>query len=141
MESRRGGFIERRLLQLALAAGSLVAISAGTAGIITGGAFLRGLEPPVAVDVDSHLRYLSGLLLAIGLAFASCIRDVERKGRRLHLLAAIVFVGGLARFASAGIAGMPSEGHVFGLVMELAVTPAIALWQRSWVRRRGIKET
>ncbi len=126
---------ERRLLQLSLAAGCVVAFAAGAAGIVSGGAFLRGVEAPVPADLDSHMRYLSGLLLAIGVGFAACISGIERKGRWILALAGIVLVGGLARLASLVVVGVPSEGHVFGLAMELGVVPLIALWQRSFARR------
>ena len=45
----------------------------------------------------THLGYLSGLLLGIGLGFWSLVPGIERQGRAFSLLAAIVVVGGLAR--------------------------------------------
>jgi hypothetical protein len=91
--------------------------------------FLRGTGNDVPADLDSHFRYLSGLLLAIGLAFATCIPDIERKTERFRLLAFLVFVGGLGRLHSLWSIGLPGGGHVFGLGMELVALPLLVLWQ------------
>ena len=122
--------IERRLLQVAVSAGCLVSIGAGAAGIVSGGAFLKGVEAPVPVDLDSHFRYLSGLLLAIGVGFAACIPGIERRTGLFGALGAIVIVGGVARSSSLLVAGVPSAGHLVGLGMELGVVPLLLLWQR-----------
>jgi hypothetical protein len=83
----------------------------------------------VPADLDSHFRYLSGLLLAIGIGFASCIAGIERKTKRFRLLALLVFAGGLGRLISLASAGVPGSGHLFGLAMELGAVPLLVLWQ------------
>ncbi|MBI3513682.1 MAG: DUF4345 family protein, partial [Proteobacteria bacterium] len=62
------------MLQAAVGLGSLVPIAAGAAGVIGGIAGFGGSSP----DVDSHVRYLSGLLLGIGLAYAASVPDIAR---------------------------------------------------------------
>lgn len=121
--------LERRLLQAAVACGSLVPIAAGIAGMVSGGAFLRGVDAPVPVDLDSHFRYLSGLLLGIGLAFAGCIPRIERSTTKFRLLGIIVIAGGLGRLASLLIAGTPGTDHLAGLAMELGAMPLLIFWQ------------
>ncbi|HYI39861.1 MAG TPA: DUF4345 domain-containing protein [Allosphingosinicella sp.] len=121
--------LERRLLQAAVALGCVVPFLAGGSGMIEGPTFLRDVESPVPADLDSHFRYLSGLLFAIGLAFASCIPGIERKTARFRLLAFLVFVGGLGRLMGLVTSGMPGTGHVFGLAMELGAVPLLVLWQ------------
>lgn len=121
-------FSAKRALQLAVALGGLVPVGAGLAGIVLGPAMIGGVALP-AVSLDSHYRYLSGLLLGIGLCFWTTIPGIERKGGRFRLLTAIVVVGGLGRLTSLLTAGVPDAGMVFGLAMELAVTPLLALWQ------------
>ena len=120
---------ERRLLQAATAFACLVPLTAGGLGILQGPGFIRGIAGAVSPDLDSHFRYLSGLLLGIGLAFAALIPRIERAGPAFRLLALLVVTGGLARLASALTIGLPGSGHIFGLVMELAVVPLIAVWQ------------
>lgn len=126
---------ERRALQVAIALLSLVPVAAGLAGVLEGPAMVDG--PVGTASQDSHIRYLSGLLLAIGVAWWSVIPAVERHGARVRLLTALVVCGGVARLLSLAVVGVPSWPMVGGLVMELLVTPAIALWQARVARRMG----
>lgn len=120
---------ERRLLQLAVGLGCAVPLLAGGAGMIEGPAMLRGVGSVVPPDLDSHYRYLSGLLFAAGLGFASCVPRIEAKTARFRLLALLVFIGGLGRLVSYASVGTPGAGHVFGLGMELVALPLLVLWQ------------
>jgi hypothetical protein len=127
-------------LQLVIAVAGLVPVAAGLAGAIEGPAMLGPamLGEDASVAADSHFRYLSGLLLAIGLLFWSAIPRIERRGPRVRLLTAIVFVGGLARLGGAFAMGETSPPMLFGMAMELVVTPLICLWQsRIAVNRLG----
>lgn len=114
--------LERRLLQVAVALAGIVPVTAGAWGA------LGGWKP------DSHALYLSGLLLGIGLMFWASIPMIERRGAVVRALAAIVVIGGLAR-----LVGVIEHGLTLGaglpLVMELAVTPMIALWRERIERR------
>jgi uncharacterized BrkB/YihY/UPF0761 family membrane protein len=120
---------EKRALQVAIALACLVPILMGAASVVMGPAILSGIDNPPARDLDSHFRYLSGIFLVMGLAFASCIPGVERKTALFRLLGAMVVAGGLARALSAAQYGWPGEGHRFGFVMELGVVPLLVLWQ------------
>ena len=127
--------IEKRLLQTAVALGCVVPLLAGGSGMIEGPAFLHGVGGQVPSDLDSHFRYLSGLLFAIGLAFASCIPGIEGKTARFRLLAFLVVIGGLGRLAGLASSGVPGAGHVFGLAMELGTVPLLVLWQARVARQ------
>ncbi len=122
----------RLRLQIAVALGGLVPVGAGLAGVLIG-PHLAG-DYAASVPLDSHFRYLSGLLLAIGLGFWSTIPAIERQSARFGLLTGIVVVGGLGRLVSLFTQGVPDAPMLFGLTMELAVTPALALWQRRLAR-------
>lgn len=109
-------------LQLAVLAAAAVPVAAGAWGVISAlGASRSGLA--------SHERYLSGLLLAIGLAFWSTLPAIERKTERFRLLAALVVVGGLCRLAGVTTGDALTAPTAAALVMELAVTPLLCLWQ------------
>ncbi len=120
--------LERRLLQVAVAIGSLVPIIGGAAGVLLGPALVTS-NPVAAGDLDSHFRYLSGLLLAIGIAYVSTIPRIETHERRFLLLTCIVVTGGLGRLAALSV-GPLSPVMTAALVMELVVTPGLAIWQR-----------
>jgi hypothetical protein len=120
--------LEKRLLQIVVGIACLVPIAAGGVGIALGPEWL-GAPYPAAVDLDSHFRYLSGILLAIGFAFAGCIPDIEEKGLPFRMLGLLVVAGGLARLISMIASGLPSGPHLFGLGMELIVVPLLITWQ------------
>ena len=115
---------------------SVVPIGAGGAGVLLGPA-LVGAGGTGSVDLDSHFRYLSGLLLAIGLLFVAAVPHIERHGAWLRTGAAIVVCGGLARLLSLVLVGSPSPPHLAALVIELAVVPLLALWQAAVARAAG----
>lgn len=118
---------EKTLLQICVALAGWVPVGAGAAGILKGvGMIPRAAHLPA---LDSHYAYLSGLLLAIGLAFWSCIPDIERRTARVRLLTAVVVVGGLGRAVAMLRDGSPGLSMQLALVMELGVTPLICLWQ------------
>lgn len=120
--------IATRALQIGVAIGSLVPIGAGGAGVIFGPG-LFGDRGAVSPDFDSHFRYLSGLLLAIGIAYLSAVPDIAQRRGRFLLLGSVVFVGGLARLWSVLSSGSASPAVIAALVMELVVAPALTLWQ------------
>lgn len=124
---------EKRLLQAVILLACLVPLTAGPTGIIRGAAWMA--DGPVSADLDSHFRYMSGIFTGVGFAFLSCIIGIEAKGLRLRMLAAFVVLGGLARLWSVAELGAPDLGNRFGLVMELVVTPSIALWQWRFAQR------
>ena len=128
----RMGF-EQMALQAAVALGSLVPIGAGLGGILLGPRLL-GPSSVSSADLDSHFRYLSGLLLAIGLGFVSTIPGIATHERRFRLLTGIVVIGGIGRLVPALLAGAPSAITIAALAMELLVTPGLALWQRRIAR-------
>jgi hypothetical protein len=117
---------EKRLLQGAVVIFGFVPVLAGLAGVLTGGGFLREI---LDVSTDSHLRYLSGLLLGIGLCFWSTVPRIETMTPRFRLLTLIVVIGGLGRAYGLAVMGAPPTGMMLALGMELVVTPGLCWWQ------------
>ena len=132
---------ERGLLQAAIVIGSVVPLGAGLAGAVEGAAMLRGVGPPVQPDLDSHMRYLSGLLLGIGILFLVCVPRIEARGMLFRALGAAVVTGGLARAASLWTVGVPGLEHQLALAMELGATPLLVLWQARIERRAGVRKS
>jgi len=122
---------EKKLLQATIALACLVPISAGLAGMLRGAGLLGG----GSIDLDSHVRYLSGLLLGAGLGFLSTVPAIERHGARFGVLTFLVVLGGIGRLLGILEVGMPSLPMKLALVMELVVTPLLWLWQRRITRR------
>lgn len=129
---------QRLCLQFAMIAACLIPIGAGLAGVVMGSRMIDKVGGGISeagISQDSQFRYLSGLLLAIGLCFLSLVPRIERAGAVMRLLTFIVFIGGLARLAGVVAFGLPSRPMLGGLTMELAVTPLLCLWQMSLARR------
>jgi hypothetical protein len=116
-----------RCLQVAVLIAGCVPVSAGLAGVLGGPALFGGGASDISLD--SHMRYLSGLLLGIGLAFWSFVPRITTVTAACRLLTFLVFVGGLGRLVSLIGQGVPSHGMLLGLAMELVVTPALCWWQ------------
>lgn len=117
--------MEKRLLQIAVAAAGLVPVAAGVLGALRPEWLLGGPSSALA-----HGAYLSGLLLGLGLAFWSLIPTIERQGHIFSLLAAMVVLGGLARVFTAFRLGAWTLSVELPLAMELGITPGLWLWQR-----------
>ena len=121
---------ERRLLQLSVAVASFVPVAAGAAGVVSGPSMAADIRAPYPPDLESHFRYLSGLLLGVGIAFAASIPTIERRSELFAFLSGVVVVGGLARLGALLNYGMPGAPHLFALGMELIVVPSLFVWQR-----------
>ena len=124
--------VEKRSLQAFMIIGCLEPLAGGLDGIVNG-ARLPGNV--VDITLNSHFRYLSGLLIGIACGFASAIPAIEKIGFRVRLLVAVVVTGGLARLYGVLVEGWPERVMIFALVMELAVVPLLWLWQRRVARQ------
>jgi hypothetical protein len=118
--------LERRWLQISILMGACVPVLAGVMGMIYGGEML---SDSTDISLDSHIRYLSGLLFAIGIGFWAAIPDIEKKTSHVRLLAFLVVIGGAARLAGTIFIGIPSTPMLLAIGMELIVTPLLCLWQ------------
>lgn len=115
------------MLRFAIRLACAVPILAGAAGAVLGVAALGEASGPAT---GSHLRYLSGLLLGMGLGAFWCAGDLLRRGDIFSALCAIFVLGGLARALGLGLEGMPPLPHLLALGMELGVVPALWLAAR-----------
>ena len=122
------------MLQIAVALASLVPLTAGASGVLQGPEMVKGSGAAPA-DLDSHFRYLSGLLLGIGLCFVAAIPTIERRSELFSVLTGAVVVGGTARLVAMISGDLPSTPHVLALGMELLVVPLLMLWQKRIARR------
>ena len=118
--------MERRWLQIAIALIGLIPVGAGALGALLGPAQLHQIGDGV---LDSHFRYLSGLLLAIGLGYWTAIPHIELQGQRIGLLTMIVVGGGFCRALGMLLYGPPGGGMTAALAVELVLTPLVYLWQ------------
>lgn len=117
---------ERRLLQLCVFLAAGVPVVAGTAGVIQGSHLFR-VDADTAAD--SHIRYFSGLLLGIGLAFWWAIPTIEKRTVMVRALTFVVVCGGLSRLAAVIFVAVPNRWTLLALANEIVVAPLVCLWQ------------
>lgn len=117
---------ERKLLQQSVAVVATVPVAIGLYGVLFGQA-LTG--DAVSISAESHFRFLSGLLLGIGLCYWSTLPRIETRTGRFRLLTLLVVIGGLGRLIGLALTGLPSLFMIGGLVVELVVAPVLCIWQ------------
>jgi peptidoglycan/LPS O-acetylase OafA/YrhL len=123
------------MLPWMIRAAALVPLLAGGGGAVLGPALLGEAAGPAT---DSHLRYLSGLLLGVGLVALWCAADLPRRRDVFLALAVLVVLGGLARMGGALAQGWPPLPHGLALLMEIGVVPLLAaLVGRAYPRHTG----
>jgi hypothetical protein len=110
------------MLAHAIRLAALVPLLAGGAGALTGAGFLGEESGPAT---GSHMRYLSGLLLGLGLLALWCAADLRRRGAVFEALCLVVTIGGLARLGGVALEGLPPWPHLLALGMELLVVPGL----------------
>ena len=125
---------ERKLLQQTVAIVATIPVATGLYGVLFGQA-LTG--DAVSISAESHFRFMSGLLLGIGLCFWSTLPGIEDKTNRFRFLTLLVVIGGLGRLAGLVLTGLPSFFMMGGLFIELVVTPVLCLWQTRVANRYG----
>jgi hypothetical protein len=123
--------LQRKLLQIAIAVAGLAGVGLGLTGVLFGTMYadLSG-----DVVLDSYVRFLKGVLLAIGLIYWSCIPQIERRGDRIALVTFILVFGTLSRLLTVIGHGVPTLGIIGNLVAGLILVPLLWLWQRHVAR-------
>jgi hypothetical protein len=123
--------MQRKLLQIAIAIAGLAGVAVGLTGVLFG-----TLYADLSADVvlDSYVRFLKGVLLAIGLIYLSCIPQIERRGDRIALVTFILVCGTLSRLLTVIGHGVPTLGIIGNLVTGLILVPLLWLWQRHVAR-------
>lgn len=116
------------MVAAAIVVASVVPLAAGMAGVATGFGFLGVADLPTGAA--SHARYLSGLLLGLGLAALWCAARLGERRAVFAMLCLVVIAGGAARALGLVFDGVPPAEHVAALAMELGVVPALLVASR-----------
>lgn len=77
---------------------------------------------------DSHIRFLGGLWMGMGLLFIFAARNVERHQNVLKFALVLIFLGGLARFSQMQLDITFGKEIVGSLVAELVGMPLLYFW-------------
>lgn len=106
----------------------VLGLNVGLGGIRTlgwqgGVEFLTVSDPALFAVRDSHIRFIGGIWLGIGLVLAAGAVWFERLRVVLVAIAALVFVGGLTR-----LSGTLSPDVLPSLALELIGFPLLGWW-------------
>ena len=123
--------MERKLLQIAFALAGLVLVAFGFAGVFFGANFL---DLSGNVVMDSYIRFLKGMLLAIGLIYWLAIPAIAHHGERIALVTFVLVLGAVPRLMAVTGHGVPTVGILVSLAGELVAAPLLWLWQRRIAR-------
>ena len=123
----------RIVLVIAGLAIATTGIDVGFGGIATLGwqgsaTFVAATDPAAYAVHDSHVRFLGGVWLALGLAVAFAARDPRRYRAQLKMAFALVFAGGLARIGQFDAAVLFGPDIIGSLVAEIVGMPLLYLW-------------
>jgi predicted MFS family arabinose efflux permease len=130
--------MERRLLQIAIFIAGLVPILIGLAGVAWGVQFISPADNPA---IDGIVRFLSGVLLAVGVQYWISIPHIEKHQVQFSVLTFILVFGALARLTALFFGGVPAMGTVFIAVVALVYVPLLWMWQRRLAHNHKVYST
>ena len=125
--------MEKRLLQIVVGLGAVIAVLAGARGVVHGPAIAGASS--IELGAESQYRFLSGMLAGLGAAYTALIPTIERESQRLFMLTLIVGVAGFVRAAEMLGSGPEGLTSYFSLIVSLVAAPAVYLWQLRIARR------
>jgi len=120
----------KNLLQVTLGICALAPIFSGLLGMSgINNPLYPEAEKPEGLLLDSNLRFLNGLSVAIGVCTLSIIREIKRKAAELRMICLVIFFGAIGRWIS--IAGYGLPPFPFGVFpfLELVIPPLLVFWQ------------
>ncbi len=77
---------------------------------------------------DSHIRFFGGLYFGIGLFLLLASTNLKKYQMALHLVFALIFLGGLARFTMMRFDIIFGPDIIASLLTELLLMPILFVW-------------
>lgn len=115
-------------------------INVGLGGIATLGLqgptdFMAITDPQAFAAQDSHVRFLGGLWLGVGLLLAVAAWRLRALKPAVQVVLALIVVGGLARFSALRPDVLFGPQIVGSFLAEVALMPLLLLWSTKVARR------
>lgn len=133
----------RRGLQVVLLLSALFILFTGinrafggiqTLGLQGESVFVEVIDEHAFAIQDSHIRFISGIWLGIGVLFLLAVHDLRRYRGVLHAAFALIFLGGLARLGQLQPEVILGPAVLFPLLTELVGMPVLFGWSRMIAR-------
>jgi hypothetical protein len=120
----------KKALQTATAILGLVPLGSGLVGMMgLRDPLYASLGLPDAPTLDSNLRFLSGVWLGLGCAVLWMVPRIESQTVLYRALWGMIFLGGIGRLFSAGLAGWPPAPFIVFTALEIVGAPLFVYWQ------------
>lgn len=134
----REPWARRILTVLFLGVAGLFLFRFGLPGVILGGDYVAG-GAAVTAQLDSETRFMSAILLGVGVGIVWLARNFESYPRAAVLLSVFALLGGLLRLVSMALYGTPGFIAVVATGIELLVplTTLALLSRRAKTLARG----
>jgi hypothetical protein len=84
--------------------------------------------------IDSNYRFFSGLWIAIGLCLMLSLRSIEYETTLFRVAWGAIFLGGIGRLVSIGVAGTPPTPFLGFTALEIIGAPLFIYWQSTLAR-------
>jgi hypothetical protein len=130
--------MSKRLLQVATAILGLVPLATGVVTMFgLGDPVYESAGLPAFPLLDSNLRFFGGVWLGLGIALLWLIPSIERRAALFRVIWGAIFLGGLGRFLSIVVVGVPPAPFVGFTVLELFGAPLFIYWQHRVAQAHG----
>jgi hypothetical protein len=122
-----------------------VAVNTAFGGIATLGwqsstSFFQVTDERAFLVRDSHIRYYGGVYVGIGALFLLGITNLRKYRGMLHVLFALIFVGGLARLTQMRLDITFGADILVSILVELVGMPILYFWLASVVASQDATE-
>ena len=126
----------RKALQTVIAVSAAAPLLSGLVGLsgIYNPLFLQKL--PDNTLLDTNLRFLNAMSVAVGLAFYFIIPVIEKETFACRALCATIIFGGIGRLISIFNLGKPPGIVLVFMAVELSVPVLIIFWQKRLARQQ-----
>ncbi|MCF2446699.1 DUF4345 domain-containing protein [Dyadobacter sp. CY345] len=124
------GISSKKLLQVMMCLLALAPLLTGILGL--SGIYnpiYPGLSYSENVLLDSNLRFLNGVSIALGISVFAVIPNIEKKTFSYRLIWGMIFLGGLSRLLSVWSLGLPPFPMPIFMAIEILVPIPFLYWQ------------
>ena len=86
-------------------------------------------HPPLVASLDSHLRFMGGLGVGLGVVLLWLTPSIEKHTILYRAIWLCALAGGVGRLISAAVVGQPATPLILFAAIEVPGVPLLIYWQ------------